>query len=351
LFLIGCAAAQPAVRHAELPPGPEALPTAAMRIHLIDVGQGAATLVEFSCGVVLVDTGGEHNDMFDSEQRLTAYLDRFFRTHKRLDSTIALLVLTHPHIDHTRSAMTVYQRYHVKHVITDGLREGSGGETQSALIDAASSQEALHARDIPAHGLHDAIIDPLSCPDGDPDIRAFWGSIPSDNANNDSVVLRFQLGKASFLITGDLEREGVGELVTRFGPDLHADVWEVGHHGSWNATTQPLLDAIHPRTALIGMGRVERQDRWSAWAYGHPRIEAIELLEPALTGPKRAPIDVSVGQSGKQFVARTITAPIYATGWDGDVLVTLHADGREAVRFSRAQARVSGSTSPGREAR
>lgn len=30
-----------------------------MRVHFIDVGQGAATLIQFPCGSVLVDTGGE----------------------------------------------------------------------------------------------------------------------------------------------------------------------------------------------------------------------------------------------------------------------------------------------------
>lgn len=333
-FLVACATAtRPPVSRVEPPVGAEAKPTAEMRIHLIDVGQGAATLIEFSCGVVLVDTGGEQNQMFDSNQRLTEYLDRFFRMHKRFHDTINLLVLTHPHIDHTRAAMLVYQRYHVLNVVTDGLLEGSGGETQARLISAAKTQDRIRAGEIPAHGLRDSVIDPLSCADGDPDIRVFGGDDSSANANNDSVVIRFQLGQASFLITGDMEREGIADLIAHHGADLHADVWQVGHHGSWNATTKELLDAIKPKLALIGMGRVERQDTWSAWAYGHPRIEAIELLEPALRGPKRDPIEVQVGRGAKDFSDRTITAPIYATGWDGDVLVTLHADGRETVRF------------------
>jgi competence protein ComEC len=350
LVAVACAApieTSSAVHHPELPLGPAPGPNAEMRIHLIDVGQGAATLIEFSCGVVLVDTGGEQNNMFNSEQRLISYLDRFFRTHKQLHSTIALLVLTHPHIDHTRSAMAVFRHFKVSNVVTDGMIVGSGGDQVGDLLTAAQhariGDERISARDVPATGIHDAIVDPISCADGDPDIRAFWGAVEPrdvdwdheaiDNANNDSVVMRFRLGQASFLITGDLERDGIGEVVKKFGGELRADVWEVGHHGSWNATTKPLLDAIQPKVALISMGRVERQDTWSAWAYGHPRVEAIELLEPALTGPKRDAIHVSVGTGAKEFLARDITAPIYATGWDGDVLVTLHADGREVVRI------------------
>ena len=331
--------------HSELPLGPEPGPNATMRVHLIDVGQGAATLVEFSCGAVLVDTGGESNDMFDSEQRLLHYLDRFFKIRPHLHSTLALLVLTHPHIDHTRSAMAVFRRYKVQNVVTDGMTTSSGGVEAADLMAAAErarvAQERVLGRDVPPHGVHDRIVDPISCADGDPDIRAFWGAVTSrdvgwdadglDNANNDSVVMRFRLGKASFLITGDLEQDGIAEVVKRFGGELRADVYEVGHHASWNATTKALLDAIQPQVALISMGRVEREDTWSAWAYGHPRIEAIELLEAALTGPRRAPVHEPIGLGPKQFHDREITAPIYATGWDGNVTLTLYADGRVVV--------------------
>jgi competence protein ComEC len=330
-------AAQPRV---ELPLGPAPGPNAEMRIHLINVGQGVATLVEFSCGAVLVDTGGETNDQFDSEQHLIRYLDRFFQVRPHLHSTLALLVLTHPHIDHTRSAMAVFRRYKVQNVVTDGMTTSSGGQEAAELLAATErahiGDERVHGRDVPPHGVHDSVVDPITCADGDPDIRAFWGADTShdvDNANNDSVVMRFRLGKASFLITGDLELDGIAELVKRFGAsgELRADVWEVGHHGSWNATTKPLLDAIRPSLALIGMGPPDRQDTWSAWAYGHPRVEAVELLEGALTGPRRAVVHVSVGTGAKQFQSRDITAPIYATGWDGDVTVTLHAGGAAAV--------------------
>ena len=103
------------------------------------------------------------------------------------------------------------------------------------------------------------------------------------------------------------------------------------HHGSWNATTKPLLDAIQPKVALISMGNPEREDTWSAWAYGHPRVEAITLLEAALTGPRRPVIHVQVGTGHEAFEGHDVTAPIYATGWDGTVVVTLHADGRTSV--------------------
>ena len=338
LLVVAACATHHAASTRPIPPAPTGVapgPNATMRIHLIDVGQGAATLVEFSCAAILVDTGGEQNEVFDSEHRLIAYLDRFFKHRPHLANTLALLVITHPHIDHDRSALAVFQRYHVTHLVTDGLRTSSGGVQQSQLLDAAERAgivaEAIDAERVPADGVHDGAIDPIACPDGDPDIRALWGaSDDRDNLNNDSVVVHFALGAASFLIDGDLELAGIASLLAKYGGTtaLRADVWQVGHHGSWNATTAPLLAAIQPKLAIIGMGSPEREVTWSAYAYGHPRLATIELLEAALTGAKRDPHPARVATGAKQFVPRDITAPIYATGWDGDVEITLFADGR-----------------------
>src|SRR5262249_46270217 len=143
------------------------------------------------------------------------YLDRFFKIRPQLHNTLALLVLTHPHIDHTRSALAVFRRYTVQNVVTDGMVVGSGGPQVGDLLSAADSKHVpsavIAARDVPPQGIHDRVIDPVNCPDGDPDIRAFWGAVSSKdvnwdgdalaNANNDSVVVRFRLGQASFLIT------------------------------------------------------------------------------------------------------------------------------------------------------
>jgi len=86
------------------PPG-GANPT--MRVHFIDVGQGAATLVEFPCAAVLIDTGGEANGEFDSTDSLLDYLDDFFSRRVDLKETFHALILTHPHIDHTRGVSAI----------------------------------------------------------------------------------------------------------------------------------------------------------------------------------------------------------------------------------------------------
>src|SRR6266849_463774 len=87
---------------------PSSTPT--LRAHFIDVGQGAATLVEFPCAAVLIDTGGEENGDFNSTVALMDYLDTFFNGRVDLNRTLHSIILTHPHVDHTRGVSDVIAR-------------------------------------------------------------------------------------------------------------------------------------------------------------------------------------------------------------------------------------------------
>jgi competence protein ComEC len=58
--------------------------------------------------------------------------------------------------------------------------------------------------------------------------------------------------------------------VHRFGRNLRADVLKVGHHGSATSTTQPLIDAVQPRVALVSVGAGNR--------YGHPSPDVLRAL-------------------------------------------------------------------------
>lgn len=322
-----------------------------MRVHLIDVGQGAATLVELSCAAILIDTGGESNRYVDSTANLVTYLRGFFESRPDLEDTLALVVLTHPHIDHTRGAQVLFGEFKVAHLVTNGHTTSSGGKAQLAALRAARRQhvpaEAIHTRNIPAGGLTSPVIDPIACADGDPDIRVLWGAVdaaPSgweredfENENNQSVVVRISLGGASFLVTGDLERDDA--LVAKHAGTavLDVDAYQVGHHGSFNASSQALLAAMTPRLALIGCGPYERRSAWTAWQYGHPRTVTIDRLERALAaGPPRAPIVAAVASTTRTFDGHEVRAPIYATGWDSDVIVTLYASGEIVVKTRRA---------------
>jgi len=71
--------------------------------------------------------------------------------------------------------------------------------------------------------------------------------------NNSSMVLRFSLGAASILFTGDIESAGERAMLeTR--RDLHSTILKVPHHGSATSSTATFIAAVHPGAAVISDG-------------------------------------------------------------------------------------------------
>ncbi|HEU5056322.1 MAG TPA: MBL fold metallo-hydrolase, partial [Kofleriaceae bacterium] len=259
----------------EAPPADRAppegmVPADSMKLHAIDVGQGTAVLLEFPCAAVLIDTGGEQNEQFDSVPVLTAYLDRFFERRSDLRRTISLLVITHPHIDHTRGLEAVLSRYPVRNVVDNGdVRDDIGGKPQLALHAWLSRRRKkvghvdLARSDIEGEaGLASPVIDPVGpckASQVDPSLRALWsGDLGREeigqNPNNDSVVLRVDFGEASVLLPGDLELLAIARMVKKYEKRLElldTDVFVVPHHGSKNSSTLDLVRRVSPEIAII----------------------------------------------------------------------------------------------------
>lgn len=91
-----------------------------------------------------------------------------------------------------------------------------------------------------------------------------------NDINNNSLVFMLQYKSFRMLFTGDAgaeaERRVLGE-----GIDLHADVLKVGHHGSAYSSSPELIAAVHPKYALISVGRHN--------LFGHPAPATIETLQ------------------------------------------------------------------------
>ncbi|MCB9569318.1 MAG: MBL fold metallo-hydrolase [Myxococcales bacterium] len=343
-----------------------------MRMHFIDIGQGDATLLEFPCGAVLIDTGGEQNESFDSDQALRDYLDAFFARRPDLDRTIDLLLITHPHIDHMRSVMTVLETYRVRNVVDNGMtdaehhddaHEDPGAEQQVRMHEWLAAHPEVGHLDVKAsdittdQGLVNEIIDPVGACGAstiDPKITVLWGAVTEEiasyglNPNNHSVVARVDFGKSSAMFTGDLELVGLSRLASKYNRNreiFDVDVYQVGHHGSKNATIHYMMEMMSPTLAVISMGPYERIHPWTARKYGHPNIIALEhLVHPkhGVLGWREKPIEAWVGIKGawkderqEVFERRTISKAIYATGWEGTVVVSAGASGQLAVDTER----------------
>lgn len=330
-----------------------------MAAHFINVGQGAATLLEFSCGLVLIDTGGGAPPRLWT-RHLTDYLDGVFARRPDLSRTIDLVIFTHPHSDHTTGAPALADpaRYTLRHIVTNAQTAGSGIRTQNQLTQfAAANGIGVTRMDVSQltgdNGLTNAAIDPLRCTgDGDPDIRLLWGSEanpatwPSSADGNDkSVVVRVGFGDSSFLVVGDLEDTAQRAMLRRYAANpaiFDVDLYEAGHHGSRNGTTNELVAAMTPELVVIEAGNpADEEPDFAAFNFGHPNRDALAMLsDPSHGVSLRRPVrHVAVGIRGHppsgspppQYEQQDMDRAIFSTGWDGNIVVYARRNGEKRV--------------------
>jgi competence protein ComEC len=354
------------------PPPVEAMPTDGitplaatqqMKVHYVFVGQGAGAIIELPCGVAVVDLGGEYdfngvygtNGKVDGGLLFENYLKDFMASHPQYNNTIDVVFLSHPHADHINGGvrlMEAAQPFKVSHFVDNGQTATTGGANKQRKIrDWALGQGADYtaiefSKQVVASGVTNAGIDPFACAN----VSAFWGGL-NDNVlnvpgysspNNHSVLVRLEFGAASFLFLGDIETDGIEDLLSEYDENLGAldvDVFQVSHHGSDGDTPDALLEVISPRMAVISMGTDQAEDDATAWAYGHPRRAIIDLMqnEPFIVSddldpPEVHPVAVDKGTpSFDPFVDTTISKAIIGTGWEGTLIVNATGTGEYEI--------------------
>jgi competence protein ComEC len=85
--------------------------------------------------------------------------------------------------------------------------------------------------------------------------------------NNDSIVLLIQYGEKSFVLTGDIEKQGEA-AVLKDGLNLKSEVVKVAHHGSRTSSIEPFVAATRPSLAIISVGRTSM--------FGHPHKDVVD---------------------------------------------------------------------------
>ncbi len=331
-----------------------------MRAHFIDVGQGNSTLLEFSCGSVLIDAGGQNAQ---TSAELVAYLKAVFSSWDTNNgSPIKTIILTHNHVDHTQALREVIEAFpSVEHVIENGQRGGykpgdtdvnwvtQNAHTGGRNIDVRVVTDANVTAGGNKTGITNSAIDPVNCsgtdpsiriisssqalkPEDEPDANPGWSQDEWTNKNSHSIVVRVDFGQASFLFPGDLEESAIATMLDYYSGTslLDVDVYEVGHHGSYNGTTEDYIAAMSPTLAVISMSNKSDHAKPTAYQYGHPRAPTIDMLVDGVTGARPLK-SVDVATAVRKFKKQTISKGIYGTGWDGNVTITATSTGSFSV--------------------
>ncbi len=223
----------------------------AATIKVLDVGEGQCLLLISDGCTAAIDCGGSSYDspgdlLADELQSLGI---------DRLD----LLLFTHFDSDHINGIQELFARISVETAVIPPSRtqEEVWRSTLLTLADAQGTS-VISISDLTeyAFGNGSLTVYPPSTREG---------------GNNGGLAILGQFEDFHLLVTGDMDSIGERILQSRYDlPDI--DLLIAGHHGSKYSTSEALLEAVTPETAIISVGNN---------FYGHPTQEALQRLSQA----------------------------------------------------------------------
>lgn len=326
---------------------------AQMTIHHINVGQGDATLLEFRKAAVLIDAGGPEADGDRDKYRrhLTTYLDAFFVRRADLQRTLYSFIITHPHIDHTRFIMDIFNNYRVRNFVDNG--DVSEKDGQKPVNDARAFIEAqnrdhpgwiiynkIDESDITDSGYQTQWLRDLQASSSRAEIRFLNASKDCKDENNDSLVVLVHYGNTKLLVAGDAEweddglcRAAIPRMLSRYGNGnlMDIDVYKVDHHGSRNGTNTDYLKEMSPKISIISAGpdtdRNFDHSSFTAHHYGHPRKEAVDKIIQWTSNTRPVKQAYTLDRVNGSPIQFNVTKAVYCTCWDGDIVIPTNTAG------------------------
>lgn len=220
------------------------LPTKPLTAVFLAVGDGMCVVAETPSGhSIVIDCGNQNTE---DEGRAVAMIAE--RCLSRMGkSRIDLLFITHPHKDHFSGLELLLRRKPAKNIFVPYYCS-SGDAGYLRVVDEACAYGAKLIRLEPGQNIQ------LGKGCG---FMVYAPYKKHENENDNSLMMKLTANRRSIMITGDAEVEEEAEAMAT-GLNLHAEVLQVGHHGSKTSTSEEFLRAVAPMHAVVsceGSGR------------------------------------------------------------------------------------------------
>lgn len=220
-------------------------------IVFLNVGQGDAILIQQGRHQILIDSGKESRQLSSELGRYIPFWDRH----------IEIIIPTHPDADHIGGFAGLTKHYTLGRVLWTGVEGESDVYTKFQQVLTATVPKdrwqkiAAGSTIVLPQGGELTVLYPYEIASG---------KAKDEDTNATSLVMRFQFGETSFLLTGDLAEE---EKV--LGTVKPVTVLKAAHHGSKYSSSNTFLNMVSPEEVVISVGKNN---------YGHPSKEVLERI-------------------------------------------------------------------------
>jgi beta-lactamase superfamily II metal-dependent hydrolase len=266
-------------------------------LEAIDVGTGLAIFVQGPDFALLYDAGSNDDDALGDKNRALAFLRAVHPKLSRIDH----IILSHPHKDHVELLPDIIAAYAVGDIYDSGrVNEICGYRRFLDEIDAKGGNVAYHTVKHPA-GAGTVAFPALNNCEGKKKLAArsfkfkfadqievgteiqlgqgaslkFLHANASDmkatggdlSPNENSLVVRLQLGPHVILLPGDAEAgerktwpkaptktSAEGEVLACCKDDIDAEILIASHHGSMTSSRTAFLEAVSPKIVIVSSG-------------------------------------------------------------------------------------------------
>ncbi|EOV3155059.1 MULTISPECIES: ComEC family protein [Enterobacter cloacae complex] len=200
-------------------------------LHMLDVGQGLAMVIERHGKALLYDTGLAWPGGDSARQLIIPWL----RWHHLQPEGV---ILSHEHLDHAGGLATLQKTWP-----TLWIRSPLG---------RAEHRPCFRGQRWMWEGLTFTVHWP---PAG-----------YSERGNNRSCVVKIDDGEQSALLTGDIEAQAEQTMLSHYWRHLTSTVIQVPHHGSNTSSSLPLVQRVEGRIAL------DSAARYNAWHFPSAKV-------------------------------------------------------------------------------